>query len=215
MIRRRPIFALFAVLILTGCAYLRPAAPAPEVSVRKEALTASSIRAEALVELEKGTPLSGRASIFVKSPASFRIEVKGPLGSSVASFISDGKEISIFSEGVQRIYGPEDPDMPYPLKPEELVLVLLGVNAGQLPAGYKVTADTEGHITGFSGFKDGVREFSAAMSDFKAVDGVVLPFTIRIETGPKNGTRILKIRYTKIEINPDIKEDVFEITRFR
>lgn len=207
-----PLWALGSMLLLAGCAFLKPAPAAPAKAGPPTGLTA--LRAEAVMEFKDSGNLSGRALILVKSPASFRIEILGPLNSPVTTISSDGAVLSIFSDGSLKTYrwDEENPVLPYSFTPEELAALLLGggpLDPAKPPplTAYRITRDKDGNITGVIKIKDGLEVFRVAMSDFRDAGNGVLPFSLTVDDGYKS----LRVRYKSLEINPDIKPDVFNI----
>lgn len=214
----RPLWALASMLLLAGCAFLKPVPVAPAKAGPPAGLNA--LRAEAVMEFKDSGNLSGRAHILVKSPASFRIEILGPFNSPVTTISSDGAALSIFSDNSLKTYrwDEENPVLPYSFAPEELAALLLGGGpldpAKPPPEGaephltaYRITRDKDGNITGVIKIKDGSEVFRVAMSDFRDAGSGVLPFSLTVDDGVKS----LRVRYKSLEINPDITPDVFNI----
>lgn len=203
--RLKKTFGLFLAAFVSGCAAFAPAPlPLPPETAK---LKPSSIRAQAVVELKKPVPLSGKAVIIAKSPGSFRIEVLGPFSHTLALLVSDGESLYMFSRGQSSRFGWDDPELPYPFKAEEVVSFLLGagpVNGGGAE-GQIVSTDAEGHITKITRIKDGSAVFTASLSDYRIAGGAHIPFNISIE----NGKEGLSIRYSSVEINPEINSDFF------
>lgn len=168
----------------------------------------SSLRAEATVELKKGSVLTGRAIIQVKTPASFRIEVFGPFGSTAALFASDGRVLTVFSREESKSYRWDDPALPYPFTSEDVVAFLLGADVAKRAGRSDIVAlDGGGRAVKFTKFSDGKEVFSASMSDFRDAGGALLPFSVSIE----NAFEGILIEYSNIEVNPDIRDDIFRI----
>ncbi len=211
--RGRSLRALCLMLILAGCAWFKPAPAKPVKTGEPPPIRA--LRAEAVMEFKEGAgSRSGRASIVVNAPASFRIEILGPFNSPVTAIVSDGTVLSIFSDGALKTYrwDEENPVLPYAFTSEELAALLLGggrlaPGAAPLSTGYRTTSDKDGNITGVVKVKDGTEVFMAVMSDFRSAGEGVFPFSITVDDGYKS----LRVRYSAIEINPDIKPDVFNI----
>ncbi len=199
--RLRDLSALFLPAVICGCAAVRPAVqPLPRALV-----TPSSIKAEAIVDAGRSVTLRGKAVIMAKSPASFRIEVLGPFNSTLALIVSDGESLQVITGGDSSMFGPGDPEEPpYPFSAGDIVSFLLGT-APALQDGQTVSEDPNGHITGIVKLKDGSPVFTASLSDYREAGGAHIPFNILIE----GGGRTLRIRYTSVEINPELDSEFF------
>lgn len=206
------VYALCAVLFLSGCAALKQ-----KEAEKRPSRKAASLRAEASVVLKKIIPIGGHAVIIVKSPDKFRIEVFGPFGQVMALLASDGTSFYMFSGDEAKKMDMDDPAFPYPFKAKEAVSFLLGSPSGQfaqaaLDGGVKagdreMTSDSEGRLAKFVKYKKGRPAFTVELSDYRAVSGVDLPFNISIK-GQKEG---LSIKYASVEIDPEIDPDAFNI----
>ncbi len=201
---------VLSALLLSGCTISRPGADL----INYRAGTPDIIRAEAVVEITNGKRLRGRAVILAKKPDSFRVEILGPFGRLIAMLLSDGDDLTVFTNGGLKTYKWSDPALPYPFTSEEFVSFLLGKNDWASPnpgasAGgtYKITWNESGNIANLVKFKEGSPILNVSMSDYKAASGYVLPYRISLE----DGRRTLGIRYTRIEVNPTLRDDVFEI----
>lgn len=215
---KSPLWALGFMLILAGCAQLKPVSPAASAKTGPPA-SLNALRAEAVMEFKGAQNLSGKAHILVKSPSSFRIEILGPFGAPVTTISSDGAMLSVFSDGTLKTYRWDEenplkglsPILPYSFAPEELAALLLGggpLDTAKPPlTAYRITRDKDGNITGVIKVKNGSEVFKVAMSEFRDAGNGVLPFIITIDDGYKS----LRIRYKNLELNPDIKPDVFTI----
>ncbi|TAN63263.1 hypothetical protein EPN18_02935 [bacterium] len=214
MITLRRLLALACLLLLnSGCVAftLSTLAEKPE----KPWLAANSIAAEAVISITGDKPVSGRALILAKSPAYFRIDVKGAFGATAALLVSDAKSITISSGGNTSVYakGQNNPYIPYGFTPDELVTLLLGaknVDTASIKTTFKdfdVTTDANGNIIALKKQGDGEQNFNLLLSDFKNTSGASFPSSITIEDGYKT----ISIRYTKIEVNPDISNDSFAV----
>lgn len=201
---RRPLFAVLSVLIaIAGCAGIKPKElPGPPGRVP------SSIRAQAVVEIKRLIPVSGRAQVIAKSPASFRIEVQGPFGQTAALLSSDGETTYVLTEKGIEEFHKGDAGAPYSLKPEEITALLLGVpRAGaQALAGSDIRRDEAGRLKSFSKAVPGKEDLSVSLDDYRDVSGAHIPFIITIE----NGKRKIEIKYKAVEVDPDIDESVFK-----
>lgn len=193
-----------SVLILAaavyGCAAVRPPAPPPVMPMAT--VTPTSIKAEAIVEAGRTVTLRGHAVIMAKSPASFRIEVLGPFSSTLALIVSDGESLSVVTGGDQSQF--EEMEPPYPFSSGDIVSLLLGAAPAQQD-GQQVFEDEDGHIAKVVRSKDGSPVFTASLADYREAGGAHIPFNISIE----GGGRTLRIRYTSVEINPELDSEFF------
>lgn len=202
------LFSLLAAffLLLSGCAALKPG----KEPMAPPKLTASSIRARAVVEFKKDdSSAAGRAAILAKAPGSFRIEVFGPFGLTAALIASDGEKLFINSEGQMRAFFWGDPELPYSFDAGEVVSFLTG--APDAPAldkpGVKASKDEWGRLREYSRATEGRDALQVTLGEYREVNGAHIPFLIRIE----DGKRDLAIKYTEVEINPLIEEDLFRL----
>lgn len=276
----RPLLPALIIFLIAGCASTPVIRKATAL---KERTSPSSLRAEGTVELKKTFTLKGRASVTVKSPDLFRIEVTGPFNQPMALLLSDGRRFRFTGpDGKGGVFSPEGllnpggasansgdelfsfggapsdsadpgPDVagpgtmkpdgveginsgagtipegsildipadergsdrtaepPYPLRPEQIVSLLLGANVsgnGTLWEGYESSHDEgTGGAVRFVRLEDGVAVFKVEISDFRAVGGAEVPFNISIDDGRQK----LSIRYSSVEINPEIDSDFFTI----
>ncbi|MBI5492733.1 MAG: hypothetical protein HY893_07355 [Deltaproteobacteria bacterium] len=183
---------------ICGCAAVRPAVP----PLPRAMVTPSSIKAEAIVEAGRSVTLRGKAVIAAKSPASFRIEVLGPFNSTLALIVSDGESLRVVTGNDPPQFGETEP--PYPFSAGDIVSFLLGT-APAPQDGQMVSEDPSGHVTRIVRLKDGSPVFTASLSDYREAGGAHIPFNISIE----GGGRTLRIRYTSVEINPELDTDFF------
>ncbi len=204
---RKRIYLLLVILTLYGCAGLKPPVTAPAPGSR----LARGIKADAIVELEKGSTLRGRARILAKAPASFRIEVLGPFNITMALIISDGKSLYVVSGAREKEYLWQDPSFPYSFRAEDVVSSLLGEppkTAGAVEkSDYAVSSGSDGNVR-ITRMKDGKPVLTVVMSDFRNVSGARLPFNVMIE----DKREALKIKYSSVEIDPVFPPDSFVIT---
>ena len=207
MISGKRLFSLLAVfLILSGCAAMKPAGEEP---LGPPKLTASSIRARAVVEIKKNDlTAAGRAAILAKAPGSFRIEVFGPFGLTAALIASDGQKLFVNSDGQINEFFWGDPEIPYSFEAEEVVSFLTG--APYTPAldipGVNASRDEWGRLREYSRAAEGRDGLKVTLGEYREVNGAHIPFLIRIE----DGKRDLTIKYTEVEINPLIEGDLFK-----
>lgn len=204
------VLTLTAAAAFGGCASLY----APGVEPPPEIISArpKTLRAEAVVELRRSIPLTGRARILVERPDKFRIEVMGPFNQVISLLISDGKNLFVFSGRSPKIFDWEDPFLPYPFSASEAVSFLMG-EALAYPAmetaagsGYSVTADRDGRVKDIVKSKNGSQVLKVTMTDYRKVSGAYVPFNISID-----GKESLSIRYSEVEIDADIGAGPFNM----
>lgn len=213
------LFLILACLcVIIGCAGVKPAAPVIEPT---PAASIESLKAGGVVTVKRGISLTGRATVLVQRPASFRIEVSGPFGQTVALLISDGETFYIYSNGEEQAMRWDDPLMPYPVKAAELVSLMTG--AAGLTAAGKVaqSTDMEGaaiEIEKTGSFEEGTVKkiektgpdgapFEVVLSDYRIDSGISVPFNIKLIRGIEE----LTIKYSTVEINAAIPPDAFLI----
>lgn len=177
-----------------------------EASGKKVAAEAPrSIRASAVVEISRIFSVKGRALIAAEAPDSFRIEVLGPLNSTVALFVSNGTGLYIFSDGKSARYSWADPHVPFPFRPAEVVSALLGARPPE-KGGYGVNADGSGRITEIIKQEDGKEVVKASMSEYRTVSGFAVPFSITMKDRRKD----LGVTYSSVEVNTGFKPGFFD-----
>lgn len=197
--------ALAVFSLVCGCA-----APIKSVPPLHEA-PARSLRSSSVITLkDNGTEISGRASVFVKAPASLRVEVYGPLGGVAALIIYNGEHLYVYSDGIGKTYGALDLGSALPLHPEILVSALTGDtrwlnDLAKTPGGaegvsYSVEAPGKDGLK-IGKYVDGTLTASAHLDNFKEVDGAVLPFSIVI-ADRKTG-RVITIEHSRVEIDQE------------
>ena len=201
---------LLLALILSGCSTLKTA---PDLT-KYSAGWPNIIRAEAVVELDSSRQLKGRAVILAKEPGFFRIEIRGPFGRLIGLLLSDGEYLTVLADGELNTYRWSDPALPYPFTAMEFVSFLTGsgdpIGQGDTSSkrpNYEITRNEAGKIATLVKFKEENPILSVEMSDYKVNSGYVIPYSISL----KNGRTELKIRYKNVEVNPEIKEGVFNI----
>ncbi len=202
-----PAAILFALITISGCAHKKPAVP-DLAAVR---LPGETLRAEAVVEMDRTLLASGKARIYAQAPGSFRIEVKGPFSQVVALFASDGYTLHTFTDGVERFYPAGSPDAPLPFSNAEIVSLLMGLDLKPLKdAGFEVEADRKGrpvkaekHISGNDG-----GTVIVLFSDYRDTGGREIPFEISIQSPRLDRIRI---RYSSVETGSDFDEGFFDI----
>lgn len=193
---------LFILIILApGCAALKP-----RLEPRKALPPPVTLKAAASVEIVRSVVLSGRAVVLAQSPGSFRIEVQGPFGSVTALMVSDGKSVYLLSGGKSKSYSRDDPRMPYSLKPEEAVSLLLGSGLSAAECGCEVSKDAYGRVSRVVKSADGSPVLTATLSDYRTVGGAEVPFDIKIA----NKKEALHIKYTSVEVNREMEAGYFE-----
>jgi hypothetical protein len=203
--RLLPFLAAFA--LLCGCAAVKPAGEEPAGPPK---LKASSIRARAVVEVKRKTfTAAGRAAILAKAPGSFRIEVFAPFGQTAALIASDGQKLLVDSDGVAREYLWGDPEIPYSFEAEEVVSFLTGGQNLLSPASSVAseTRDEWGRLREYYRPATDGNALKVTLAEYREVNGAHIPFHIRIE----DGRRDLAIKYTEVEIDPLLGDDLFEL----
>lgn len=195
----------FLSFILTsGCAHKK--------TVTKAALAPdATLMAEAIVEMDRTLPASGKARIYAQGPDSFRIEVKGPFGQVVALFASDGYTLHTFVDGVERYYPVGSPEAPLPFPSSGIVSVLMGTDLKPLKdAGFEIEADGQGRpakaVKQSKGAGGGA--VTVLFSDYRKTGGFEVPFEISIQ-GP--GLDRIKIIYSSVESGKGFDEGFFDI----
>ena len=192
------------MLLVTGCAGVKPYG---EEAPAKVGTTASSIRARGVVEMKKdSSSASGRAVILAQAPGSFRIEVFGPFGQVAALVASDGERLLVNSEGKTSVFIWGDPAIPYTFKPEEAVSFLTGGIMAQETGGLART-DEKGRLVEYARPIEGRPGLRVTLSDYRPVHGAPVPFRINLE----DGTRVLTIKYTEVEINHPFENGFFKV----
>ena len=201
---RRSLLAVCSFLIaVTGCAGIKPPKELPPPG-----RVPYSIRAQAVVEIKRLIPVSGRANVIAKSPASFRIEVFGPFGQTAALLSSDGETTYVLTEKGIEEFRKGDADVPYSLAPEDITSLLIGgTTAGtQALVGADIRRDDAGRLKSFSKATPGKEDLNVSLDDYRDVAGAHIPFIITIE----NGKRKIEIKYKAVEVDPDIDDGVFK-----
>lgn len=209
----KPAFAVKALfplivcaVVMFGCASVTPPVPTPGLE-RPTVKSIESLQATGVVIVKKGLTMSGRATVLVQRPGSFRIEISGPFGQTVVLLISDGQSFYIYSSGDEQTMQWDDPLMPYPIKAQELVSLMTGAIASTSDEAMqaKITKDRVIKIekTGPDG-----APFEVMLSDYRDESGIFLPFNIKLTRGIEE----LTIKYSKVEVNAAIAPDAFQIT---
>jgi len=184
--------------------------PAAEEALAPPTVIPSTLRASAVVEMKRNFTIAGRASILVKAPDSFRIEVTGPFGQTAMLLASDGERLYSSSDGKIKEFLWDDPDIPYSFEAEEAVSFLTGSprpREAQLGPGATEARDNWGRLKEYTKTAEGRPELKATLGDYRDINGAHIPFLIRIE----DGRRTLTIRYTEAEVNPQIDEGLFSL----
>jgi hypothetical protein len=189
---------LIFIFLLPGCSTIS-IQPTPDLGKAPV-----SLRAEAIVELER-EEFRSRAVILVKSPDLVRIDFRGPFNQVVAVVVSDGTELTFYSNRKIRSYRWDDPQLPYHFRPREFVSFLLGRPGDK--GRYEFTRDSQGNITRLVKLRRGIPVLKVAMGDWRQVHGVSIPFTIAIEDGHER----LNIRYTSVELNSRMEKELFTV----
>lgn len=198
---------LLFILLLSGCAALKPAPPQPLAPEAARGISPDSIKAEGVIEITNGSALSGRALILAMRPDYLRIEVLGPLGGAVFLLVGEGETISTFSDGKIEKSRVGEPAYPYPFSPGEAVSVLLGAaeNGGGMRPEEASSGDDGWAQEGMLRVRLGSRGAFALVGDFREVSGFTVPGSIIIE----NGAARISLRYTSIQPNPGVERSDF------
>ena len=139
-----------------------------------------------------------------------RIEFYGPLSGIAGVVAGNGKNCFLYSNGVTKSCNRDEEGSGYPpLNPEELVPILLGMEADLKDrTATRITKDKEGRVTEFIRFSwDGSVLVRVALKDYRDISGVYIPFGIVIE-GKK---RRFSIEYYSVELNPEIDNEIFTL----
>jgi hypothetical protein len=206
-LKKKLLTSVAAFTLLCGCAAIKPAGEEP---VGPPKLMASSIRARAVVEIKRKTfTAAGRAAILAKAPGSFRIEVFAPFGATAALIASDGQRLLVDSDGTAREFLWGDPEIPYSFEAEEVVSFLIGGQRSLAPAssGARETRDEWGRLREYYRPAEDGDSLKVTLTEYREVNGAHIPFHIRIE----DGRRDLAIKYTEVEIDPLLGDDLFEL----
>lgn len=202
---RLTLSTLLLALILPSCATTKHEPDKGEYSTGRPDI----IRAEAVVTLDSSRRLKGRALILAKKPGFFRIEVRGPLGRLIGLLLSDGEYLRVLADDELKTYRWNDPALPYPFTAVEFVSFLTGgPERDYAPSKpYEITHDSAGKIATLVKFNQGNPILSVEMSDYRTNSGYAIPHNISL----KDDRAALVIRYKSVEVNPEIKADVFKI----
>ncbi len=198
------VFSLFTAL--SGCAHKieNPESPLSNISTNLH-----SIKAAAIVELRAEKNNKGRAIILASAPDAFKITIKGPIGTTLAS-ISGNKDGLTFSGGGNSAhYGPGDKRIPLKITAAEFVSLLLGKE--NLPAGKGITfkiQDAEGGKS-ITKYQNAAVLYHASLRDYHIVDGFYIPFAVSIDGGEYK----LLIKYIKAKANFKINKNLFKTIR--
>jgi len=200
------IFVLSLFTALSGCAHKieNPARPLSDISTDLH-----SIKAAAIVELTTQKSKKGRAIILASAPDAFRITIKGPIGTTIAS-ISGNKKVLTFSGGGKSAnYGPYDKRIPLKITAAEFVSLLLGNE--NLPAGKGITfkiQDAEGRKS-ITKYQNTEILYHASLKDYRIIDGFYIPFEISINGGKYK----LLIKYIKAKANFKMNKNLSKTMR--
>lgn len=194
--RRTLLLPLFLPLLLltAGCAHTRIETDAGRTH------GISSIKATAIVEFTKEDTEKGRAVISVSKADTFRIEIKGPLGTTVARISGSRDDLTFLWRGEKRTFSRDDPRLPFNIRAVELASLLLGkkdfppgdgneFETRELPEGRIIIKRINNKLL-----------YRVVMKDYRLISGHSLPFNITVEGG---GYKLL-VKYIKVDINPEI-----------
>lgn len=202
------LLAFYAVIVLlSGCAAVQPAG---EQALTPPTVIPSTLRAKAVVEMTRNMTIAGRASILVKAPGSFRIEVTGPFGQTAMLLASDGARLYTSSDGKVNEFLWGDPEIPYSFEADEAVAFLTGSPRplqAALPPNVIEKRDNWGRLKEYTKAVEGRPGLKVTLGNYKDINGAHIPFLIRIE----DGRRTLAIKYSEVEVNPPIDEGLFSL----
>lgn len=165
-----------------------------------------SIKATAIVEFTHKSTEKGRAVIVASTPDSFRIAIKGPLGTTGALIIGNAKGLTFVRRGESTSYSPDDPRIPFNIRAPELVSLLLDNKNLSAEGNVSFTREDINGGKSVTKNRDGIVLYRALMTDYRQIDGFSIPFTISIGGG---GYKLL-IKYLRVSINPEIKANLFK-----
>ena len=200
------ILLLSSAIALYSCSAAIKTAQAPP---SEKLPVPGAFRAKAIITAYNPDPVSANAVIIAKRPGYIRIEVKGPFGQTAAIFISDNENIYAFSGSGAPILGITAQEGRYPFTPSEVYAMLTGSSPTNTEQGFesKTSTDAGGRVTAYAKTFDGHRAFSAEFADYREVSGTEMPFSIKIIIGGQN----YSIKYTSIEVDPELPEGAFEL----
>ena len=200
---------LLIAVATSGCALFssREGTLSPVSTV--EGRTHTTLRARATVSLKspEKNGLKGKAVILAKRPASFRVQVLGPFGQTVAVLASDGEGLYIYSKGESTYRRTGDPLYPFTFMPGEFVAFLLGgvgEEGTDILPGYEALRDDNGNISTLSRKIDG-KELYIRLADYRGVGETAFPYSLSIE----NGLESILIRYQSVELDTDLGDSLF------
>ncbi len=202
---RHGIIALILCFILpAGCAHLK----SDNTIAYNTGPGLRSLKAEAVVQVFGNDSLKGRATILLKSPDKFRIEVHGAFEQTIMAIVSSGGIIETYSNGDTRSYLPVKDINPYPFTPQELVSALL---LGEMPgkgADYRITQDSRGFAKKIEKLSE---PFTIEYRDPRTMNGIYLPFFTVISYGYER----IEIKYLSVITDPDIEDSAFYLDSAR
>lgn len=199
---RRILVLLIFLLVPSGCAYLKTGETPYHKGPRPD-----SLKAEAVIEVFGKDRLKGRATIILKAPDKFRIEVAGAFLQTAMAVASNGSVIETYSNGETRSYFPVQGVNPYPFTPQELVSALLIAETPGKGNDYIITLDSMGLPVEMKKLNGQDVLFTIGYSDFRAVNGFYLPFSVVISYGYER----IEIRYTSITTGHDAADSAFRL----
>ncbi len=161
--------------------------------------------------LRSGEFVKGRATIVVKGPDLFRIEVFGPFNQTVFVLVGNGGGLSVYSKGDVRTYRWDDPFLPYSFRSRDVVSFLTGAPYMLDERENYSILTHRGRITGFIRSNRDGPVFKVSMGDYREIGGVSVPFSISVVSKKET----LKITYRSVEVEPSLNAEVFTLGAIR
>jgi outer membrane lipoprotein-sorting protein len=157
----------------------------------------ASFRGRAVISLSgiEDREFKGKAAILVKGPDKVRIEIFDILGQVAAIIVSDADALSIFSNNDSNFYSREA-STPLIFSAPELAAFLMGIDERQA----NLSSDKERVEAGVE-----VEARSVLFEDFRELKGARFPFSLTVDDGKER----LLVRYSSIEINPELDDSLF------
>ena len=188
---------------MAGCSY--PLTSLKTGTVNEPGLRApielpGSLRGRAVVLLRgiEEREFKGKAAILVKGPDKVRIEIFDIFGQVAAVIVSDGLALSIFSNNQSNFF-ERGGDTPLIFKATELAGFLMGADIGAGEAAKRPSPSSSEEQEGISEAREILFE------DYRDLEGQLFPFSLSVDDGIEK----LSVRYSSIELNPELNDDLF------